>query len=43
MQHGYLPQPTYSEHWIRDSGFKRVVADSLRRETRAMREEMEML
>jgi hypothetical protein len=43
IQRGYLPQPTYSAHWIRDAGFKRAVADFLRRETRAMREEMEML
>ena len=29
---GYLPEATYSAHWIRDAGFRRAVADYLERE-----------
>ena len=29
---GYLPQPTYSAHWIRDKGFRNAVARFLREE-----------
>lgn len=43
LQRGYLPQPTYSAHWIRDPGFRRAVADFLRRETVAVENEMEEL
>ena len=43
IQRGYLPQPTYSAHWIRDAGFRRAVADFLQRETVAVEGEMEML
>lgn len=43
IQRGYLPQPTYSAHWIRDAGFRRAVADFLRRETVAVENEMEEL
>ncbi|MGH6799385.1 MAG: peptidogalycan biosysnthesis protein, partial [Roseiarcus sp.] len=40
IQRGYLPQPTYSAHWIRDPGFARAVEDFLVRERRAVAEEM---
>ena len=43
LQRGYLPQPTYSAHWIRDPGFRRAVADFLRREIVAVESEMEEL
>ena len=29
---GYLPEATYSAHWIRDAGFRRAIADYLERE-----------
>ena len=32
LARGYLPVPTYSAHWIRDPGFRRAVADYLKRE-----------
>jgi len=32
LPRGYLPVPTYSAHWIRDRGFRKAVADFLRRE-----------
>jgi predicted N-acyltransferase len=35
IQRGYLPQRTYSAHWIRDQGFRDAVADYLARERRA--------
>ena len=43
IQRGYLPQATYSAHWIRDPGFARAVADFLARERRAVTHEMEAL
>ena len=43
IQRGYLPQPTYSAHWVRDAGFRRAVADFLRREAVAVENEMEEL
>jgi predicted N-acyltransferase len=43
IQRGYLPQPTYSAHWIRDPGFRRAVDDFLRRETAAVENEMDLL
>ncbi|HEV2263579.1 MAG TPA: GNAT family N-acetyltransferase [Stellaceae bacterium] len=43
IQRGYLPQPTYSAHWIRDPSFRRAVADFLRRETVAVENEMDEL
>lgn len=36
IQRGYLPQHTYSAHWIRDEGFRDAVADFLERERRAI-------
>ena len=35
IQRGYLPQRTYSAHWIRDEGFRNAVADYLDRERQA--------
>lgn len=32
LARGYLPQPTYSAHYIPDAGFRRAVADYLKRE-----------
>jgi predicted N-acyltransferase len=32
IQRGYLPVPTYSAHWIPDSGFRRAVTQFLARE-----------
>jgi uncharacterized protein len=32
LQRGYLPVPTYSAHWIPDSGFRRAVAQFVARE-----------
>lgn len=43
IQRGYLPVPTYSAHWIPDPGFRRAVADFLRRERAAMEEEIALL
>jgi len=43
IQRGYLPSPTYSAHWIRDPGFRNAVADFLKRERRAIENEMEEL
>jgi predicted N-acyltransferase len=43
IQRGYLPQPTYSAHWIEHGGLRRAVGDFLARERPAMRREMEAL
>ncbi len=43
IQRGYLPQPTYSAHWIEHRGLRRAVGDFLARERPAMRREMEAL
>ena len=43
IQRGYLPQPTYSAHWLRDAGFAKAVGDYLARERRAVRLEREEL
>ena len=43
IQRGYLPEPTYSAHWIAHGGLRRAVADFLARERPAMRREMEAL
>jgi predicted N-acyltransferase len=43
IQRGYLPVATYSAHWIVDSGFRRAVADYLRRERPAVEREIEGL
>lgn len=43
IQRGYLPSPTYSAHWIRDPGFRHAVEDFLKRERRAVENELEEL
>jgi len=43
IQRGYLPQPTFSAHWIAHAGLSRAVADFLARERPAMLQEMEEL
>jgi predicted N-acyltransferase len=43
IQRGYLPVPTYSLHWLPDSGFRRAVADYLARERLMTERKMESL
>jgi predicted N-acyltransferase len=43
LARGYMPVPTYSLHWIGDAGFRRAVADYLRREREAVSEEIDFL
>lgn len=43
IQRGYLPQPTYSVHWIENSGFRRAVEEFLSAERPAVLEEMRQL
>jgi predicted N-acyltransferase len=43
LARGYLPVATHSLHWIGDPGFRRAVADYLRREREAVAEEIECL
>jgi len=43
IQRGYLPQPTYSAHWIHDAGFRRAVADFLQREAMVIENEMDAM
>ncbi len=43
LARGYLPNPTYSLHWIADPGFRAAVEDYLRREREAVEEEIEFL
>jgi predicted N-acyltransferase len=43
LPRGYLPVPTFSAHWIRDPGFRRAVADFLKRETIAIDQEITAL
>ncbi|HTH98736.1 MAG TPA: GNAT family N-acetyltransferase [Stellaceae bacterium] len=40
IQRGYLPQTTYSAHWLRDAGFAEAVQDFLVREKHAVELEM---
>ncbi len=40
IQRGYLPQPTYSAHWIAHSGLRRAVAHFLQEERPAIHAEM---
>jgi predicted N-acyltransferase len=40
IQRGYLPTPTWSAHWIADTGFADAVRDFLRRERAAMEQEI---
>ncbi len=43
LQRGYLPQTTYSAHWIADAGFRDAVARFLDREGAAVSDEIEAL
>jgi len=43
IQRGYLPQPTFSTHWIAHQGLSDAVAEFLTRERRAVEQEIEML
>jgi uncharacterized protein len=43
LQRGYLPVPTYSAHWIPDSGFRRAVAQFLARERQMVTQKIEHL
>lgn len=43
IQRGYLPTPTYSAHYIAHPGFRRAVADFVRREREAVDEDIEIL
>ena len=43
IQRGYLPNTTYSAHWIRDPGFASAVADFLERERAAVDQEIDEL
>ena len=43
IQRGYLPTPTYSAHYIAHEGFRRAVADFVRRERQAVGEDIEIL
>ncbi len=43
IQRGYLPQPTYSAHWIAHNGLRRAVADFLGQERASVAAEIEGL
>ena len=43
LARGYLPAETYSAHYIADPGWRRAVADYLRRERRAVAQEAALL
>jgi len=43
IQRGYLPQTTYSAHWIRDEGFRQAIERFLAAEQQAINEDMEQL
>jgi hypothetical protein len=43
LQRGYLPVPTYSAHWIPDSGFRRAIASFLAREREMIEQKIEQL
>ena len=43
VQRGYLPEPTFSAHWIRDDGFRDAVDRFLKQETALIRHEMDAL
>lgn len=43
LSRGYLPNPVYSAHYIRDARLRKPVADYLAREREAVVEQMEML
>lgn len=43
IQRGYLPTPTYSCHWVRDSQFKQIVSNFLDEEQRQIDYTLEVL
>ena len=43
IQRGYLPQPTYSAHWIKHTGLRRAVAEFLHAEREDMAQTMAAL
>jgi uncharacterized protein len=43
LARGYTPVPTYSAHYIADPGFRRAIADFLKREGEAVEREIEFL
>jgi predicted N-acyltransferase len=43
LARGYLPQPTYSLHWIHDAGFRQAVDRYLQAERRAIDEDIEVM
>lgn len=43
LARGYAPVPTYSAHYIADPGFRRAIADFLKREGDAVTREIEFL
>ncbi|MDO5756667.1 MAG: GNAT family N-acetyltransferase [Rhodobacterales bacterium] len=43
LARGYLPVPTYSLHWIRDTGFAEAVAEYLHAEAEAVEQDIEIL
>ncbi len=43
VQRGYLPEPTWSAHWIRDEAFRDAVDRFLKQETALIRHEMDAL
>ena len=43
LQRGYLPNPTYSAHWIANDAFKRAIAHYLEEETKAINDEIKNL
>jgi len=43
IQRGYLPSPTYSAHWIANSGLRHAIADHLARERHAVKGEIAAL
>ncbi|MEC7489803.1 MAG: GNAT family N-acetyltransferase [Pseudomonadota bacterium] len=40
ISRGYLPTPTYSSHWIRDTGFRHAVAKFIEQERHGVEHEM---
>jgi predicted N-acyltransferase len=43
LQRGYLPNATYSAHWIANTGFRKAVERFLIEETDAIKDEIDSL
>lgn len=43
ISRGFLPQATWSAHWVADAGFRQAIGDFLQREQRGMDDYMEVL